>query len=302
MDRFSKKNVKNLEKKLYPLTLLNSIDDLIFAGLKFRECIELISKFKFTNPFDLIDFHKKYFEENLYKIKHRFKEIKKRVFIGKSVEISEKADLDSTESLIIIDNNVKIPSYAYIKAPCFLGRNTIISPFSIIRGSYIGKFCKIGGEVANSIILDYSNKAHYGYLGSSYVGTWVNIGAGATNSNLKNTYGKVKIEFLGKRIKTNFTKLGCIIGDYSKLSIGSLIMCGKIIGVNSHIYGIVTENVPSFVIYRQGEIVEFKLEKALEIQKRVFKRRGKNPTKKEILNLKKAFKITQQERKYVFVS
>ncbi|HAY70353.1 MAG TPA: glucose-1-phosphate thymidylyltransferase, partial [Saprospirales bacterium] len=41
----------------------------------------------------------------------------------------------------------------------------------------IGPFCKIGGEVNNSVVFGYSNKAHDGFLGNSVIGEWCNIGA-----------------------------------------------------------------------------------------------------------------------------
>ncbi len=82
---------------------------------------------------------------------------------------------------------------------------------SIIRGSFamcegaclkmgakvygavtLGPYVVAGGEIKNSVIFGYSNKAHDGYLGDSVIGEWCNMGAGTTNSNLKNNAGEVK--------------------------------------------------------------------------------------------------------------
>ena len=56
-----------------------------------------------------------------------------------------------------------------------------------------GPFCILGGEIKNSVIFGYSNKAHDGYLGDSVIGEWCNLGAGSSNSNLKNSGGNVKL-------------------------------------------------------------------------------------------------------------
>ena len=52
--------------------------------------------------------------------------------------------------------------------------------------------CVLGGEIKNSVIFGYSNKAHDGYLGDSIIGEWCNLGAGTTNSNMKNSGGPVR--------------------------------------------------------------------------------------------------------------
>src|SRR5258707_41247 len=57
----------------------------------------------------------------------------------------------------------------------------------------IGPYCIAGGEVKNSVLFGYSNKAHDGYLGDSVIGEWCNLGAGTTNSNLKNNAGEIRL-------------------------------------------------------------------------------------------------------------
>ena len=80
-----------------------------------------------------------------------------------------------------------------------LDNNSYISIGAKIRPeTLIGKNCKIGGEVSNSIFYKNSNKAHDGFIGHSFIGEWVNIGAGTNNSNLKNNYSNVKFTFNGK--------------------------------------------------------------------------------------------------------
>ncbi len=52
----------------------------------------------------------------------------------------------------------------------------------------VGPYSKIGGEVQESVIFGYSNKAHDGFMGNSVIGEWCNLGSDTNTSNLKNTY------------------------------------------------------------------------------------------------------------------
>ena len=115
---------------------------------------------------------------------------------------------DTTNGPIEISDNCKLLGYNRICGPCYIGNNTILKSVIIGPGTTIGKDAKISGEVENSIISNFSNKAHYGYIGDSYIGEWVNIGAGTTISNLKNTYGKISMVINDELINTNSQKMG----------------------------------------------------------------------------------------------
>ncbi len=62
----------------------------------------------------------------------------------------------------------------------------------IYGATTIGPHSKVGGEVANIVIIGYSNKAHDGFLGNAVIGEWCNIAAGCAASNLKNDYTEIK--------------------------------------------------------------------------------------------------------------
>ena len=96
-------------------------------------------------------------------------------------------------------------------------------------GNSIGPMCRVGGEVEGTIIQGYSNKYHDGFLGHAYVGEWVNLGASTTNSDLKNDYSEVKITLDGRtQIPTGSNKVGALIGDHAKTSIGTLLNTGAL--------------------------------------------------------------------------
>ena len=68
----------------------------------------------------------------------------------------------------------------------------------------LGPYCKVGGEVNNSVFFGYSSKSHDGFLGNSVIGEWCNLGADTNNSNLKTimqklNYGIIKQKGLKKQ-------------------------------------------------------------------------------------------------------
>jgi len=158
--------------------------------------------------------------------------------------------------------------------------------------------CKVGGQVENSIIMPYTNKAHYGYVGDSYVGEWVNLGAGSTFSNLKNTYGNVRLDMGRMKIDSGMLKLGSVLGDMSKVSIGALVYSGKLLGTGCQVAGLASKNVPCFTYSDgSGRMVELLLESVLETQRRMMERRGKTLTRAGEALIRTAFRDTSEERR-----
>ena len=128
--------------------------------------------------------------------------------------------------------------------------NMIRGPFAICEGAVlkmgskvygattIGPFCMAGGEIKNSVLFGYSNKAHDGYLGDSVLGEWCNLGAGTCNSNVKNTAGEVK--YLTGADSAGIAagnKAGLLMGDYSRAAINTSFNTGTIVGVCCNIFG-----------------------------------------------------------------
>lgn len=106
-------------------------------------------------------------------------------------------------------------------------------------GSTFGPYVKVGGEVDNSVIFGFSNKAHDGYLGNAVVGEWCNIGAGVNCSNLKNDYSKIRLwnYRLHSFARTDLQFCGPIIGDHTKLGVNVMLNTATVIGVGVNIYG-----------------------------------------------------------------
>ena len=218
------------------------------------------------------------------------------VFIDKTAKIMPQVVVDGSNGPVFIDRDVVIQPHVYIQGPVYIGPSVLIKAGAqIYSGSSIAEGCKIGGEVNNSIISAWSNKAHNGYLGSSYVGSWVNIGAGTNNSNLKNNYGTVKLTVNGEVVDTGLQFIGLIMGDHSKCGINTTFNTGTTVGINCNLYGstIHKKHISSFT---WGSAVDdyttYKLDKALAVNNTVMSRRQQNLSKYEKELLENIFQLT----------
>ena len=219
--------------------------------------------------------------------------------------VAEGADLEGSVTLdarlgpIVIDRGASVESFSRVMGPCYIGPRAKLYSALIGGGTSIFEACKVGGEVENSIIMPFTNKAHYGYVGDSYIGSWVNLGAGCTFSNLKNTYGNVRPTVDGKRVDSGAVKLGPAVGDMAKLSIGTLVYAGKSVGTGSHVAGLAATDVPSFTYYDggTGRKVELELESVLETQRRMMERRGMSLGRSGEALVRRAFASTAAERR-----
>jgi UDP-N-acetylglucosamine diphosphorylase/glucosamine-1-phosphate N-acetyltransferase len=199
------------------------------------------------------------------------------VHVASGVTIEPGVVLDASKGPIVVDTGVNIGANSVLQGPCHIGHHSQVQPLTYIRvGTSIGPGCKIGGEVASSIVMANSNKVHYGYLGDSYLGEWVNLGAGTTTSNLKNTYGAITMRIGPRQIKTDRRFLGAMIGDHTKTAIGTRIMTGSYIGYCSLLAGsdLPPKYVPSFTFWTDKGAEPYSMEKAREVMTQVLGRRG----------------------------
>ncbi len=169
--------------------------------------------------------------------------------ISPGAEVEEFVSFDPSTGPIVIEERARIESFSRLTGPCYIGPKTIVHSALIRGGTSIGADCRIGGEVDHSIVYGHSNKAHSGYLGHSIVGEWVNLGAGSETSDLKSTYGTVRVATPSGRVDTGLLKLGALIGDMAKVSVGTMLYGGKVLGVSAHASGLVDLDVPDFTSY-----------------------------------------------------
>lgn len=191
-----------------------------------------------------------------------------------SVEFEPHVVLDARTGPIRIEDGVVIRAGTRLAGPSWIGRNTTLLGGSISAVS-IGPHCKVRGEVEESVILGFSNKAHDGFLGHAYLGRWVNLGALTTNSDLKNNYGTIRIQTARGMVDTGLMKLGCLLGDHVKTGIGVMLNTGTVIGAGSNVFGAAPPKyVPPFSWCDGHDLKAYELEKFLDTARTVMARRG----------------------------
>ncbi|HPI19153.1 MAG TPA: putative sugar nucleotidyl transferase [Candidatus Kapabacteria bacterium] len=218
---------------------------------------------------------------------------RENIFISETADIMPGTVLDASNGVIIIDDNVKIMPNSVIIGPCFIGKNSTIKVAAkIYEKTSIGEFCKVGGEVENSIIQSYSNKQHDGFLGHSFISEWVNLGADTNTSDLKNNYGEIKINIGKDSIKTGRMFLGLLCGDHTKSAINTSFTTGTAAGICSILFhsGFLPSYIPSFTWGGNAEnSVLHQIERAVELAKVVMARRNRLLSKGEELLIRNEF-------------
>lgn len=220
----------------------------------------------------------------------------KSIFISDSAKIGFNVILDASKGPIIIDDYAQVMHNSVVSGPCYIGKNSLVKSNSqIYSGTSIGDFCKVAGEISNSIILDYSNKQHDGFLGHSYLGSWVNLGAGTITSNLKNNYSKIQVELSFDKIKTDIQFLGLLAGDHLKSAIGTRFNTSTVVGFCCNVFGegLTNKFIPSFSWGSISNKNTFELDKAIELAKIVYARRGKEFNENDFILFEKIFNDTK---------
>ncbi|MDF2448830.1 MAG: glucose-phosphate thymidylyltransferase [Bacteroidota bacterium] len=235
--------------------------------------------------------------------------------------------LSSTNTVIGNTSEVFIEEGAIIEAailntksgPIYVGKDSEIMEGSVVRGPFalcehsalklgtkvygpttIGPYSKVGGEINNSVIFGFSNKAHDGFLGNSVIGEWCNLGADSNNSNLKNNYGNVKLfSYVEERpVDTGLQFCGLIMGDHSKCGINTMFNTGTVAGVGANIFGggFPPTHIPDFSWGGAEGMEEYRFDKMLETAQRVYARRGLKISEDEKKILETIFKDTKKFR------
>ena len=213
---------------------------------------------------------------------------KSNILISNSAKVFAGTILDASEGAIIIDDNALVDIGALVRGPIYIGKNSIINPGSKLTDVTIGPYCKIGGEVEHTTFHGYSNKQHDGYLGHSYIGEWVNLGANTNNSDLKNNYSNIRVNIGSEEIDAGMFA-GCLIGDYTKTGISTMINTGTYIGLGCNVFGAGFQNkhIPNFSWGMNDEKTDFN--KFIETLKIVKGRRSKGVTPSELKLIKNIY-------------
>jgi UDP-N-acetylglucosamine diphosphorylase / glucose-1-phosphate thymidylyltransferase / UDP-N-acetylgalactosamine diphosphorylase / glucosamine-1-phosphate N-acetyltransferase / galactosamine-1-phosphate N-acetyltransferase len=212
---------------------------------------------------------------------------------GEDVKIAPGVVLDTTHGAIRLDDGVSLLPFTYLVGPAYVGAGSTLlgGPFTSVS---IGPRCKVHGEMEESVVLGYTNKAHDGFLGHAYVGMWVNLGALTTNSDLKNNYGSVRIWTLAGEVDTGESKIGCFLGDHVKTAIGTMINTGTVIEAGANVFGgMPAKHVPPFSWGAGGS---YEPEPFLATARTVMGRRDVDLTDRQRRLLETAMAMAQRQR------
>jgi UDP-N-acetylglucosamine diphosphorylase/glucosamine-1-phosphate N-acetyltransferase len=227
---------------------------------------------------------------------------KEQIFIEEGASITF-ASLNATDGPIYIGKNAQIMEGALIRGPFAMGENSLVKMGAKIYGkTTIGPFCKVAGEVNNSVLFGYSNKGHEGYLGNAVLGEWCNIGADSNNSNLKNNYAEVKVwSYETERFaKTGLQFCGLIMGDHSKCGINTMFNTGTVVGVSANIFGsgFPRNFIPSFSWGGASGFTHYQTKKVFEVAEVVMKRKNLEFEEQDKRILEHVFELSSKYRNY----
>lgn len=213
----------------------------------------------------------------------------------------ENCYINTSEGPVYIGKNAHIMQGSMLRGPFAICENSVVKMGAkIYGGTTIGPFCKVGGEINNSVFFGYSSKAHDGFLGNSIIGQWCNLGADTNNSNLKNNYDDVKIWNYGSEsfLQTGLQFCGLIMGDHSKCGINTMFNTGTVVGVGANIFGsgFPRNFIPSFSWGGSSGFIIHKLEKFFSTAEKVMKRRSIPFTDIDKQVLLKVYNMTKRYR------
>lgn len=217
--------------------------------------------------------------------------------------VVEHAILNASQGPIYIGENAMIMEGSMVRGPLAMCEYSVLKMGAKIYGATtLGPFCKVGGEVNNSVFVGFSNKGHDGFLGNSVIGEWCNIGADSNNSNLKNNYADVKLWNYKKKgfENTGLQFCGLIMGDHSKCGINTMFNTGTVLGVSTNIFGagFPRNFVPSFSWGGASGYSTYKLDKVFEVVQKVMERRSKAFNEVEKAILQHVFELSKSYRNY----
>jgi len=269
--------VKSYKQTFGDRAIKNSDFDKIIESTNVFEILELIER-RIVSDINLLD---------LNNFQNNFKVIgsNEKLYVHKLAKVHEGVIFDTRNGPIIIDAGTEITPFTYMEGTLYIGKGSKIDDAKISGPTVLGNVVRIGGEIENTIINDYSNKHHNGFVGHSIIGSWVNLGALSTTSDLKNNYGKIRIRLpidinphfsKFELLNTGKIKFGAIIGDCVKTAIGTMINTGTVIDCGSNIFKPINEKYIYPLSWGDSKD-RYELEKFISDSKRIFIRRDKKP-------------------------
>jgi len=137
------------------------------------------------------------------------------------------------EGKVWLHPSVKLPAYATLIGPLWIGAGTEIRPGAFIRGNVIvGERCVLGNscEFKNCLLMDQVQVPHFSYVGDSVLGNQAHLGAGAICSNLRLDQQPIAIRTGDATYETGLRKFGAILGDGAEVGCNAVLQPGTLLG------------------------------------------------------------------------
>lgn len=137
---------------------------------------------------------------------------------------------------VYLHPSVKLPHYAVIEGPAYIGAGTEIRPGAYIRSYVIvGQECVLGNacEFKNCLLFNKVQAPHYNYVGDSILGSKSHLGAGVILANLRLDQKPVQVDTPKGRVDTGLRKLGAILAEGTEVGCNAVLQPGTILGKES---------------------------------------------------------------------
>ena len=137
------------------------------------------------------------------------------------------------EGSVWIHPTAKLPPFATIIVPTWIGANTEIRSGAFIRGNVIaGQGCVLGNacEFKNCLLMDDVSVPHFNYVGDSILGNGAHLGAGVICSNLRLDQQPVIVRSAEAVVETGLRKFGAIVGDNAEVGCNAVLNPGTLLG------------------------------------------------------------------------
>lgn len=132
-----------------------------------------------------------------------------------------------------IDPTAKLPAYATLIGPAWIGAGCDVRPGAFVRGNVIaGAGCVLGNacEFKNALLMDGVQVPHFSYVGDSILGNRAHLGAGVILSNLRLDQEPVLVRADGRVYETGLRKFGAILGDEAEVGCNAVLNPGSVLG------------------------------------------------------------------------
>jgi len=140
------------------------------------------------------------------------------------------------EGKVWLHPGAKLPAFATLIGPSWIGAGCEIRPGAFIRGNVIaGEHCVLGNacEFKNCLLMDHVQVPHFSYVGDSILGNQAHFGAGVICSNLRLDQQPIVVRTETESYETGLKKFGAIVGDRAEVGCNVVLNPGTLLGPRS---------------------------------------------------------------------